>query len=430
MIAPMNSLGARIVARTTGSRISEILPSGNSLGLVTSTWTPPSSGHVVLDVRQGRDEVEVELAFQPLADDLEVQHPEEPDPEAEAQRRGRLRLVDQRGVVELEPVERVAQGGVVGPVDRVQPGEDHRLGVAVAGERRRGRLGGVGDGVADPALADVLDAGDEVADLPDPETLRRHRLRRDHADLEQVVGGPRRHHDDPLTRVEVAVDDPDVGDDAAVGVVDRVEDHRPGGSGGVAGRAGDLPHDLVHEDLDALPRLARDAQTVLRLQADQAGQLLGVLLRLGRRQVDLVEHRDDREVVLHREVEVRQRLRLDPLSGVDEQDGALAGGQAARHLVGEVDVPGGVDHVQRVGRPVELPRHPDGLALDGDATLALDVHPVEVLRPHRAVVDDAGELEHPVGQRRLAVVDVGDDAEVPDQVRWRRVGRQRGSGPG
>ena len=35
MIAPMNSLGARIVARTTGSLIEPILPSGNSLGLVT-----------------------------------------------------------------------------------------------------------------------------------------------------------------------------------------------------------------------------------------------------------------------------------------------------------------------------------------------------------------------------------------------------------
>ena len=31
---------------------------------------------------------------------------------------------------------------------------------------------------------------------------------------------------------------------------------------------------------------------------------VGVLLRLRRRQVDLVEHRDDREVVLHRQVEV------------------------------------------------------------------------------------------------------------------------------
>ncbi len=37
MIAPMNSLGARIVARTTGSRTSEIFPSGYSLGFVTVT---------------------------------------------------------------------------------------------------------------------------------------------------------------------------------------------------------------------------------------------------------------------------------------------------------------------------------------------------------------------------------------------------------
>ena len=49
----------------------------------------------------------------------------------------------------------------------------------------------------------------------------------------------------------------------------------------------------------------------------KAGELLGELLGLGGRQVDLVEHRDDREVVLHREVEVGEGLRLDALGGVD-----------------------------------------------------------------------------------------------------------------
>jgi len=38
-------------------------------------------------------------------------------------------------------------------------------------------------------------------------------------------------------------------------------------------------------------------------------------------------------------------LRLDALGGVDEQHGALAGGQAAGDLVAEVDVAGGVDQV-------------------------------------------------------------------------------------
>ena len=242
------------------------------------------------------------------------------------------------------------------------------------------------------------------------------------------MGRARRHHRDLLARVEVAVDDPDVGDDAAVGVVDRVEDHRAGRGVGVPDGRRELPDDLVEQRLDPFTGLARHPQAVLGLAADEAGQLLGELLRLGCGQVDLVEHRDDRELVLHGEVEVRQGLRLDALGRVDEQDGTLAGSQRARHLVGEVDVPRGVDHVERVGRAVELPRHPDGLALDGDAALALDVHLVEVLRTHRPSVHDPGDLEHPVGQGGLAVVDVGDDAEVPDQVRRRCVRLQRGAG--
>ena len=44
------------------------------------------------------------------------------------------------------------------------------------------------------------------------------------------------------------------------------------------------------------------------------------------------------------------------------------------------------------------------------------------------LVDDAGQLQHPVGQGRLAVVDVGDDAEVADALRWGRMGREPGAG--
>ena len=42
MIAPMNSLGAMTVARTTGSRTAAILPPGNSLGFVTTRSVPSS----------------------------------------------------------------------------------------------------------------------------------------------------------------------------------------------------------------------------------------------------------------------------------------------------------------------------------------------------------------------------------------------------
>src|SRR3954469_25719035 len=73
--------------------------------------------------------------------------------------------------------------------------------------------------------------------------------------------------------------------------------------------------------------------------------------------------------------------------------------------------------MQDVVRAVQLPGQAHVLRLDGDAALALDVHLVEVLRPHVAALDDPGELQHPVGKRRLAVVDVRDDAEIPDARR-------------
>jgi hypothetical protein len=57
-----------------------------------------------------------------------VQQPEEAAPEPEAQRHRGLRLVDERGVVELELVEGLAQVGVVRAVQREEPEKTIGLG--------------------------------------------------------------------------------------------------------------------------------------------------------------------------------------------------------------------------------------------------------------------------------------------------------------
>ncbi len=77
---------------------------------------------------------------------------------------------------------------------------------------------------------------------------------------------------------------------------------------------------------------------------------------------------------------------------------------------------GRVDQVQLVGLAVSLRVVEDAhcLGLDRDAALALEIHRVEHLRAHRARIDRVRELEDPVGERRLAVVDVRDDREVAD----------------
>jgi hypothetical protein len=58
-----------------------------------------------------------------------------------------------------------------------------------------------------------------------------------------------------------------------------------------------------------------------------------------------------------------------------------------------------------------------GAGLDGDPLLALEVHRVEHLRGHEALVDGVRHLQQPVRERRLSVVDVRDDAEVADALR-------------
>ena len=121
-------------------------------------------------------------------------------------------------------------------------------------------------------------------------------------------------------------------------------------------------------------------------------------------------------VMLDRLVDVGQRLRLDPLRRVDHQQRALAGGKAPAHLVREIDMAGRVHQVQFIGLAVgRLPFQPHRLRLDGDPALLLDLHIVEHLPPrHFALGEAAGPLDQPVGKRRLAMVDMGDDAEIAD----------------
>src|SRR4029078_10573734 len=92
---------------------------------------------------------------------------------------------------------------------------------------------------------------------------------------------------------------------------------------------------------------------------------------------------------------------------------ALAGGQAGAHAVGRVEMSGGVDQVELVDAIIgRLEHDADGLGLDRDPPLALEVHRVQHLLAHLPLGHRLRDLQDAVGQRPLAVVDVGDDREV------------------
>jgi hypothetical protein len=167
----------------------------------------------------------------------------------------------------------------------------------------------------------------------------------------------------------------------------------------------------------AKPGLGRAKDGIGGVDADHVLDLGARVVRIGGRQVDLVQHRHDLDAEFDGRVAVGHRLRLDALRGIDHQQRAFAGRQRAADFVGKVDVARSVDQVQVVGLAVAGDiAQGRRLRLDGDAALALDVHRIEHLGFHFAIGQSAATMDDAIGQGRFAVVDVGDDGKIADVI--------------
>ena len=138
-------------------------------------------------------------------------------------------------------------------------------------------------------------------------------------------------------------------------------------------------HDGIEDFVDTLARLSAGADNLRTVAAYQVYNLVLDLVGHSRRHVDLVDDGDDLEVVVDSHIEVRDGLCLHALRGVDHQQRALAGSNRARHLVAEVYVSRRVDQIECVFLSILYIFHLYGVALDGDAALALQIHIVKHL---------------------------------------------------
>ena len=166
-------------------------------------------------------------------------------------------------------------------------------------------------------------------------------------------------------------------------------------------------------NIDSL--LGGDLWSVLGGESQDVLDLLLYPLRVGGGQVDLVDYRQDLQIMLHSQISIGQGLGLDALGSVYNKHRSLAGGQRAGHLIVEVHMPRGVDQVEGVSVPVLRPVvQPDSPGLDGDATLLFQVHVVQQLGLHLPLLYRSAQLDEPVRQCRFAVVNVGYDRKVAD----------------
>ena len=131
--------------------------------------------------------------------------------------------------------------------------------------------------------------------------------------------------------------------------------------------------------------------------------------RIRARTIDLVDDDDRRAAERERLAQHEARLRHRTVERIDDEQHAIDHAQDALDLAAEVGVARRVDDVDLRA----LPANGGVLGENGDSALAL-----ERIGIHHALGDDlilaerAGLAEHLVDERRLAVIDVGDDGDV------------------
>ena len=114
-------------------------------------------------------------------------------------------------------------------------------------------------------------------------------------------------------------------------------------------------------------------------------------------------------------MDIGNGLRLHALGRVNDEQRAFACAQAARNLVRKIHMAGGINQIQFEDFAVlRLVFHRDWMRFDCDATLLFQIHGVEQLIFHLARRDRPRAMQQTVGKRRLPMIYMGDDAEIPD----------------
>ena len=250
--------------------------------------------------------------------------PEEAAAEAEAERRRRLGLVEERGVVQPQLLQRLAQLRILVALDRVEPGEDHRLQLLEAGKRLGGGPRHLGDGVAELRVGHALDVRDDEADLADAELGRPGwpwaKTRRGCPPRSPAPSAISRififgRSTPSITRTTITTPRYGSYHESKISAFS-------GASGSPVGRW-KRRDDGLEDVVGAGALLGAGQDGGAAVEADDVLDLTLALVGLRAGQVDLVDDRDDLEVVVHGQVGVGQRLGLDALRGVDQQQRAL-----------------------------------------------------------------------------------------------------------
>jgi len=221
----------------------------------------------------------------------------------------------------------------------------------------------------------IFDAGDHVADLSTAQRVLRRPFRRKKSHLLSVVAAAGRHEREFVPACELPVDYPHECHHANIRVKPGIDDQRFQRRIRLACGRGNVFDDLRQQIGHIFTRLRADPEGTRRVNTDDFLDFFRDPIRVGSRQIDLVQHRQHFQIELHGGIAICNALRFDTLGCIHHQHCPFASRQRSRYFVRKIDVPRRIDNVELVGGAVfgEVIER-DSLCLDRDPALAFEVH--------------------------------------------------------
>ena len=226
-----------------------------------------------------------------------------------------------------------------------------------------------------------------------------------------------RHHQDVVARFYSTFHHTDINDNALVAVIVGVKNQRLKRSIRVAFWSRNIGYDAFQNFLYIKTGFSGNARSIQCRDTDDVLDLVADHLWVCAWQVNLVDYRNNLQVMLDGKIGVCQSLCFNTLGSIHNQQRTFAGSQRTGYLVVKVDMSRGVDEVKFIGVPIFcFVFNLNGAGFDGDAAFPFQVHVVQKLIFHFTQGDRLCLFQNSVGKGRLAVVNVGNDAEISNVV--------------
>ena len=365
------------------------------------------------------DQIEIKFPFQPLLDDFHVQKSQETAAEAVSQSLTGFRIVGQGRIVELEFFEGILEVLILGTVCRINPAKDHGHNRTVTGQRFRRRIGIIRDGITHPGIMNVLDGRGDIADIPCLQLLQRFIIRRSGADFHHLKSGPGVHHPDRHAGPYRPGNNSHKADRTPVIVIERIENQCLKRCIRISLRCRHGPDNLLKDFINADPCLGGNQRRLICRKPDDLLNLASHLVRSCAGEINLVDDRQNLQIMLQCHIDVGQCLCLNALCGIHHKQCALTGSQCTADLIGKVHMAGGVNQVQHILFPVSgLVEHPHSLAFNGNPALPLQFHGVKNLLHHFPFLIYPGLFQQTVCQRGFPVVNMCNNTKIANLVHF------------